>query len=199
MHEVQADCPQQELLPVQNIPEKSITRTIPMARVAENRMADMSEMTPELVLSAGQGMKLQERQTNGLITTDRDRNLGAPKAAVFSLCGLFFGHILLRPKIVVDQPAIVRPSPDHRQITFIDRLSRELSLHAAERIFIQSEEQDSAGRPIQPVARKDIQPDLIPQTLHRELRSQCVQLRAMHEQSSRLINRDEIGVLVEDR
>src|SRR5579872_635901 len=175
---------QGEAVEAEALAEEAVVLPLAVAHVADQRMAQVLEVTPDLVPAAGlrtrfhQGVALEDRETA------EGGDGGDPRPSLVAGDGM------------VDHPPFRRDAAHQRQVALPDRARREALLHAARGFDVEGEEEDAAGRAVEAVDGVDVPVDLISYDLQGE--SPIPRRSPVHGEPGGLGDRDQPGVLIED-
>ena len=101
---------------------------------------------------------------------------------------------------MIDAPSFGGPATDHRQIVFLNLyVALEIGAGGAGCVRVQGKNQHAARAFVQSVQRPHRPADLVAQQLDGEARFPRVQPGAVHQQPRRLVDGDQVRVLVQNR
>ena len=130
--EAQLDAREQQARGAEEAREGAVERALAVRRVAEDRVGDVLEVAADLVLPAGVGIELDERDARGVVMLRAYRHLGATQAPVVGarlqarrvgVADVF--AVLQPPQGMVDRAGGLRPAADDREVALLDRARLE--------------------------------------------------------------------------
>lgn len=179
--------------------EEFVLGAVAVAGVAEDRVANVGEVTADLMFSAGLGLDFDEGETIGRVATDGYVDFAVGEFAVVGFGFLNFRRVFFGAEGSVDFAGPGSPSADHGQVGFLRAVLCEGGLCPGEGFFVESEEERTAGWAVESVAGVDFLAKLVAQKLEGKDVRIGGELGAVHEEARRFVDRYIIGVLVENR
>ena len=173
-------------------------------RVADDRMADRAQVHADLVRAAGVDRHLRERQRRRRTARARTMRVTASRLRR-ARADIFLRFDRIAADRRVDAPARLHLAPDERDVFLLDLAIVELPRQLLVRRVVLGDDHQPRRAAIEPV--HDARPllaadaaeivDVMEQRV--DQRAARVPGRRMHDHARRLVDDDEVAVLVEDR
>ena len=173
--------------------ENPVVLTIPVYRVANNRIARPREVPSDLVHPASDRFHLQQRVAGGRVLFVRDWYFDLRKFSKPSLGLQQLVRVIVSFERAIHAALILGPAAYHAIVGLLHFPVFELVRQRARRLRIERIEQHAGSGRIETVHRVDVLPELVShdcQTVFVLGNADCPVLRRMYVESSRLIHGD---------
>ncbi len=183
---------------------RDVRLAVAVARVADDRVAQMGEVSPDLVAPAGLGLDFEQGIAGGCVAIGWIRELEGFEALVESQC--FLGLLAFDAPIGVavlgegdvDAARLGRVATREGEVGLGDLAFLEELLPCCKGLFVQSEKQDPGCRAVEAVEGIDALADLFAKGLDGEGGLATLHRTAVYEHARRLVNGYITLIAVED-